>query len=149
MARALKSLDLNVNWIGGSKQPPKSTDDEDILGWVRRTNQVVVTTNHDMVVLCAEAGETVIWLDPRDRDISLEALTLMCFEQVAEWERALEGASRAVCIVARKTTYEVMDLGRAKRIAIERGKRRRREVRRRAAAASDAETLFDEGAPTT
>lgn len=75
MARALKSLDLNVNWIGGSKQPPKSTDDEDILGWVRRTNQVVVTTNHDMVVLCAEAGETVIWLDPRDRDITLEALT--------------------------------------------------------------------------
>ncbi len=72
-----------------------------------------------------------------------------CFGQVVDWERALESASRAVCIVARKTTYEVMELGRAKRIAIERGRRCRREVRLRPAAASDTETLFVKGVPTT
>jgi hypothetical protein len=102
-----------------------------VLASAKRLNQAVVTTNHDMIVLCLEEGESVIWLDPRDKDLTLAAQADMCFKQIGEWEQHLVSASETVCVVARKTRTEVMKPERAKRIAMERGKRRRRKTPRK------------------
>lgn len=110
-----------------------------VLEHARIANQIIVTTNHDMIVLCAEEGESVIWLTPRDKDISLEALTWMCFSQLHEWQRLLEDASGPICIMAQKTKCAPVPMDRAKHLALERGKRRRRRETSRARRASEGE----------
>lgn len=129
VARALGALGCRVGHVGGEHQPPKGTEDADVLAHARTANQVVVTTNHDMIVLCAEEGESVIWLTPRDKDLTLEAVAAMCFAQLREWEWLLAQANGPVCVMAHKTKCDVIPLERAKRIALERGKRRRRRRR--------------------
>ena len=124
VAKALYALGLHVHHVGGKDQPPKGSDDAAVLAAAQRTNQTIVTNNHDMIVLCAETGESVIWLDPRDKDLSLAALTVMAFTHIGEWQNMLADATQPVCIVARKTTNTVMPLDTAKRIAISRGRRR-------------------------
>jgi predicted nuclease of predicted toxin-antitoxin system len=129
IARALRELSFNVEHVGGDGQPAKGSEDSVVLEAAKRRNQVVVTTNHDMIVLCLEEGESVVWLDPRDKNLTLVSQTEMCFSQIAEWELQLGLANGPVCVVARKTRTEVMAPDRAKRIALERGKRRRRKAR--------------------
>lgn len=129
VARALGALGCRVGYVGDEHQPPKGTEDADVLAHARTANQVVVTTNHDMIVLCAEEGESVIWLTPRDKDLTLEAVAAMCFAQLREWESLLAQANGPVCVMAHKTKCDVIPLERAKRIALERGKRRRRRRR--------------------
>lgn len=55
----------------------------------------------------------------------------MCFNHIGEWQAIRKNAAEPVCVVARKSTSEVMPLERAKVPAIERGKRRSQEQRRR------------------
>lgn len=131
VARALGELGCRVGYVGGDKQPPKGTEDADVLAHARTANQIIVTTNHDMIVLCAEEAESVVWLTPRDKDLTLEAVAAMCFAQLREWESLLAHASGPVCVMAHKTKCDVIPLERAKRIALERGKRRRRRRRSR------------------
>lgn len=120
-----------MSHIGGPHQPPKGTDDEDVLAHARRTSQVIVTTNHDMIVLCAEQEESVVWLDPRDRDLSRAGLVRLAFGQIHEWDAHLTAAVEPICVVAHKTISKVLSLDHASRLALERGKRRRRESARR------------------
>jgi hypothetical protein len=122
-----------------------------VLEHARNVNQTIVTTNHDMIVLCAEEEESVIWLTPRDKDISLEALVGMCFSQLREWQRLLDDTSEPVCIMAHKTKCMSVPLDRAKRVALERGKRRRRRERAKARRDAPGELLLsvesDDAAP--
>lgn len=131
VARALKALDLRVEHVGGDGQPEKGAEDQQVLAHAKRNGQTIVTQNNDMVVLCAESQEFVVWIDPKGRDISLAAMVRICFEQVKGWEDALRDANDPICVRVRKTTWEIMELDRAKRIALERGKRRRRTQERR------------------
>ena len=42
--------------------PARGAGDADVLDHARKTNQVVVTSNHDMILLCAEENESESWL---------------------------------------------------------------------------------------
>lgn len=131
VARALAALDLKVAYVHGEGQPAKGSEDAAVLDAAQRQKRTIVTNNHDMIVLCTERNHSVIWLDPRDKDMTFTAQTLICFTQVAEWERLLATAGSPVCIQAHKTTCRVLTLDGAKRLAIERGRRRRAERRHR------------------
>lgn len=95
-----------------------------------------------MLVLCADESASVVWLDPRDKDLRREAMVVLCFTQVSEWQRLLDEANGPVCVVARKTSCAAISLEAARRRALERGKRLRREIQRRRRAVADG-GLFD------
>lgn len=150
VARALAALDIQVAHVHGEGQPPKGSEDAVVLDAAQQQKRTIVTNNHDMIALCAERGHSVIWLDPRDKDMTFLAQTLMCFTQILEWERLLTNAGTPVCIQAQKTTCRELALDRAKRLAIQRGKRGRAERRRiRKATALGGLLNDDEGSRTT
>lgn len=144
VARALAQLGFRVTHVGAPEQPPLGSEDATILTAAKATNQVVVTNNHDMIALCADEGESVIWLDPRDKDMTLQAQTRMCLDQIADWDRELRNAGAPICVQVFKRSYRVISLSTARRLAIERGKRRAREYRRRIVE-QEPGGLLDEG----
>ncbi len=72
MASALRELGYNVSYVGHEKDgaPPRGSSDQTIIDYARSTNQVVVTSNHDMILLCLEEPRPVIWLDPHGSQIT-------------------------------------------------------------------------------
>lgn len=69
--QALRLLGYRASYIGHPEddQPGKNATDAEIVAHAIRTNQVIVTANHDMMQLCAEAGQRFVWLDPRGRQL--------------------------------------------------------------------------------
>lgn len=130
VARALSELGFFVQHVGGENQPEKGSDDQTVLEHAKKINQTIVTDNHDLIVLCCEAEKSVVWLDPMDKDMTLAAQTLMCFGQIADWGTSLQQSGEALCIHARKTKCTAIPLDRARRLAINRGVRRRRTYAR-------------------
>lgn len=144
VARALHALGYSVQHVGQEGEPVRGTDDEALIEHARSTNQTIVTSNHDMIVLCCQSGTSVVWLDPRDKDIGLEAVTLLCFRQMAAWDEALEASPDEVCIVARKTKWEAVPLARAAHLAVQRGRLRQgRESKRRSKHRAEGALLDD------
>ena len=84
-----------------------------MLTHARRTNQVVVTSNHDMIMLCAEENESVIWIDPRGRQFRRAEFVPLVFGRVEEWQKLLEMAGEPICVHVLRTKTEVLTLGRA------------------------------------
>ena len=73
VAAALEVLEFNSTYVGNqhhSNVPSRGSTDEEVLSYAQKANQVVVTSNHDMVLLCAERQQSVIWVDPRGRQFS-------------------------------------------------------------------------------
>lgn len=130
-AKALAALRLRVSHVGADDQAGRGSDDETVLRHGQETNQVIVSQNHDMLVLCADESASVIWLDPRDKDLRREAMVILCFTHISEWQRLLDEADGPVCVVARKTCCEAISLEAARRRALDRGKRLRRQMRMR------------------
>nr|WP_268234467.1 DUF5615 family PIN-like protein [Egicoccus halophilus] len=149
VAKALAALKLRVSHVGAEGQPVRGSDDETVLRQAQATNQVIVTQNHDMLVLCADESAPVVWLDPRDKDLRREAMVVLCFSQINAWQHLLDDADGPVCIVARKTSCEAIPLEVARRRALERGKRRRREMRRQRPAADGGLFQNDAGSSAT
>ena len=56
--QALRVLGFNVSHVGnhGDGAPPKGSTDREVLDHARSTNQIIVTSNHDMMLLCIEVG---------------------------------------------------------------------------------------------
>ena len=140
VARALHCLGLEVAHVGGSKQPARGASDEAVLDHTIRTNETIVTSNHDMIVLCCERGESVIWLDGRGESFTLAQQVVLCFGAIEKWETMLRDAGEPVCIQAMKTKSVVLPLERAKHLALQRNRiRRQREHRKAQQAAKAAE----------
>ncbi|MDZ4827498.1 MAG: DUF5615 family PIN-like protein [Actinomycetota bacterium] len=85
VAESLRALEYRVSYVGNDQQPPRGSTDEDVLDPARKPNQVVVTSNHDMIMLCAEVGESGIWLDPRGRQLRREEHVVLAFTNIVEW----------------------------------------------------------------
>ena len=72
--QALAILKFNANYIGSRSgspaPPPRGSADEDIVTFAKRTNQVIVTSNHDMMLICEQAGQRFVWIDPHGRKLS-------------------------------------------------------------------------------
>lgn len=96
------------------------------MEFAARTNQVIVTKNHDMMTLCDEAGQRFVWIDPRGRQLSRPAQVLLVFSQIDDWEVTLRDHPD-ICIHARRTGCKPIASAEAARLA----RNRMREIRRR------------------
>lgn len=126
MAAALSQLEFRSTYIGNQDHagvPSRGSSDEEVLDFAQRTNQVVVTSNHDMILLCAESQQTVIWVDPRGRQFSREDLVLLVFKNISDWEERLNQAASAVCLRAMRTKTETLSLNEAGRLVQQRMRR--------------------------
>jgi predicted nuclease of predicted toxin-antitoxin system len=132
---ALRVLGYNASWVGNDADgaPPRGSSDEVVLDHAKRTGQVVVTSNHDMILLCAEQVEPVVWLDPRGRQFKRDEMVVLVFRTAAEWESLLVEATEAVCLRALRTKTEVLTLERASHLVQQRMRviaaRRRRKAK--------------------
>jgi hypothetical protein len=115
MPEALRVLGYNASWVGNDADgaPITGSSDEDVLGHAKRTGQVVVTSNHDMILLCAEQEESVVWLDPRGRQFKRDEQVVLVFRTAADWESLLAAATEPVCLRALRTKTEILTLDRA------------------------------------
>ena len=103
--------------------PARGSSDEEVLEHARRTNQVVATSDLGMVILCTQAGQSVIWIDPRGRQLRRPDMVLLVFRHVHDWEERLEQADGPICLRAMRTTTNSLDLETAARLARDRMKR--------------------------
>lgn len=138
MARALRELDINASHVGhdGDQAPARGSSDADVLSHAKKTNQVIVTSNHDMVLLCATEAESVIWIDPRGRQFRLPDMVALVFGRVEEWQGLLAEATEPVCLRVLRTKTEVLDLEQASHLVVQR--MRRLQARKRSAAKRSA-----------
>lgn len=127
--KALRVLGFRTTWIGAADEgvPPQGSSDAGVVEFARRTNQVIVTSNHDMMTLCDEVGQRFVWLDPKGRTLAREAQVLLVFQQIAKWEQILLDQP-GMCIHARRTSCKSISSSEAARLA----RNRMREIRRRA-----------------
>jgi predicted nuclease of predicted toxin-antitoxin system len=115
VAEALLTLGFNTSFVGREEhgQPKRRSSDGTILAHAMKTNQIVVTWNHDFILLCAEAGATVIWIDPRGRQILHDELAVMAIRGIGPWQRLLDEQDGPVCLRVLRTKAEVLSLERA------------------------------------
>lgn len=132
VAKSLAALGFNVSWVGGPGQPARGSTDETVLDHAMRCNQIVVTANHDFIVLCCDRGEAVVWLDGRGTSLTFTQTVLRCFDQIEEWQHEIERRGAAVCVQSFKTKVRVLQLADARRIALDRNRARLRRERRHA-----------------
>jgi predicted nuclease of predicted toxin-antitoxin system len=131
--KALRVLDFWVTYVGSDEEgvPGKKSSDDEVVEYALSTKQVIVTANHDMMTLCAEAGQRFVWLDARGKQLTRDAQVLLVFKQISEWERTL-AASPAMCLVARRSGCKLIAPGEAARLATNRMRSLERKARSRA-----------------
>lgn len=124
--RALRELGFNTTHVGNDLDgtPPRGSVDGTVIEFALRTNQVVVTSNHDMIILCNERGQQFVWLDPRGRQLDREEQVLLVFRQIRDWEQILEAG---LCVHALRTKAKEIPSEDAARLV----SRRYRELTRR------------------
>lgn len=89
VARALRELGFRVSHVGNvdDGSPAYGASDEEVLAHARQTNQVIVTSNHDMIVLCAEQVASVVWTDPRGRQFRRAELVVVAFGGIEQFSK--------------------------------------------------------------
>lgn len=125
VAAALRILEFDVTWVGHGKTnaPPRGSPDEDVLLYATRTNRKIVTSNHDMILLCNEQQRFTVWIDPWGRPFKREEMVLLVFRSIAKWnELLLEDGP--VCVRALRTKSEVLTLEESTHLVLRRMKRR-------------------------
>jgi predicted nuclease of predicted toxin-antitoxin system len=131
--QALRVLRHRASWVGAAQDgaPPRGATDEEVVAYAKHTNQVIVTQNHDMMLLCEEQGQRFVWLVPRGRQLSREEQVMIVLEQIFRWEEILATGS---CVRAPRTKCGAIDPAEAARLAFQRMRRldQRRRARRRA-----------------
>ena len=139
---ALRSLGFRTTYVGNEEDgtPARQSSDEDVIAFAKQTNQIIVTSNHDMMMICAEAEQRFVWLDPRGKQLSAREQVLLVFSQIERWEELL-AENPSDCVHALRTKCEPISPGDAVRLA----RRRMRELqrRRRSRAPRPLGPLFD------
>lgn len=128
----MRELGIRASHVGheDDKAPARGSGDAVVLDHAKKTNQVVVTSNHDMILLCAEENESVIWIDPRGRQFKRTEFVPLVFGRVDEWQELLANADDPICVHVLRTKTEVLTLDRARHLVVQR--MRRLEARKRA-----------------
>jgi predicted nuclease of predicted toxin-antitoxin system len=121
--RALRELGFKTTHVGHKTDgsPERGSSDEGIIEYSLRTNQIIVTSNHDMMLLCAEAGQRFVWLDPRGKQLGGIEQTLLVLRQIQEWESTLNSGSN-ICVRAMRTKCDPIEPAEAARLAGQRMK---------------------------
>ena len=126
VAAALEVLQFNSTYVGNrlhANVPNRGSSDEEVLSYAQKANQVVVTSNHDMVLLCAERQQSVIWIDPRGRQFRREDLVLLVFKNISDWNDRLEQAGHPVFLRAMRSKTVTLNMDEAHRLAHQRMRR--------------------------
>ena len=125
VASALSALEYYTSFVGNKEDnaPERGSPDQMIIDYARRHNQVLITYNHDMIVLLTEQKQSFIWLDPRGRPFTKEEMVVRIFLAAHEWEEILKEPSEPVCIRTLRTKHEIMTLNDAARLAKQRMRR--------------------------
>lgn len=117
VASALRELELRVSYVddkhGSPPSPAQGSSDEVVLSHASRFNQTVVSSNHDMILLCVERGQQVIWIDPWGRHFRRAELALLVFKHIDDWAQRLKASSEPVCLRALRTKTETLQLDEA------------------------------------
>ena len=108
---------------GGAPAPSRGSSDEEVLAYARRMNQMVVTSDLGMILLCCQAGQSVIWIDPRARQLRRVDTVLLVFKHIHDWEARLAQADGPICLRAMRTTTNSLALDEAARLARNRMKK--------------------------
>lgn len=104
-------------------QPDRGSSDATVLAHAVQTKQIIVTKNHDMIMLCAERRESVVWIDPYGRQFRHDELAAVAFSGIATWHELLAKSDGPVCVRVLRTKVEVMSLDRASVMAESRMRR--------------------------
>lgn len=125
VARALRELGYKTSYVGSIKDnaPERGSPDQIVLEHAKRTNQIIITSNHDMIVLIAEQGQSFIWLDPRGKKFKYEEMVVRIFLAAYEWGEMLSKATEPICVHALRTKNEVLTLDRAAHLVNQRMRR--------------------------
>jgi predicted nuclease of predicted toxin-antitoxin system len=117
VAEALRILEFRVSYVGleegRAPPPPRGSLDEDVLAYARRMGQMVVTSDLGMILLCCQAGQSLIWIDPRARQLRRVDTVLLVFKQFHDWQERVEDATGPICLQAMRTTTNTLDLDEA------------------------------------
>jgi predicted nuclease of predicted toxin-antitoxin system len=108
--------------------PPSGSTDQVVVDYALRTNQIIVTQNHDMMTLCHEQDQRFVWVDPRGRHLTREQQVVLVFTQIRRWDEIL--ADGRLCVRALRTTARAVTAAEAARLARERMRRIERRPRR-------------------
>ncbi len=132
MPRAVRVLGFATTHVGNADDgmPPRGSTDDIVLEFALRTNQIIVTSNHDMMLICAD--QRFVWFDPRGRQYSLLEQVLLVFSQIETWEQLL-ATSPDMCVRAMRTKCQVIAGSEAARLAEQRMRALRRRQRSRRA----------------
>lgn len=122
--RALRELGFKTTHVGADGAPQRGSSDAQVIEFARKTNQIIVTSNHDMMLLCDEVGQQFVWIDPRRRQFLREEQVLLCFGQIRRWEEIL---ATGACVRAMRSKAVPIDSAEAARLAAQRF----RAIRRR------------------
>lgn len=100
-----------------------------------------MTSNHDMILLCAEEDESVIWIDPRGRQFKRTEFVPLVFTRVEEWQELFANAPGPICVHVLRTKTEVLSLDRARQLVVQRMRRLQARKRAQARKRSSGPTL--------
>lgn len=144
--RALRELGFKTSHVGAESDgaPARGSGDAVVIAYAQHTSQVIVTSNHDMMLLCDEAGQRFVWIDPRGRQLRREDQVLLCFQQIRQWEEILDSG---LCVRALRTKAVAITSSEAQRLATQRFKelRRRKRVASKRSATQDLALVADWG----
>jgi hypothetical protein len=96
-----------------------------------------------MILLCNEQDQSMIWIDPRGRQLKRTDMVLLVFRSIAEWDEIL-GESKPVCIQALRTKNKVLPLDEAARLVTQRMRRLTQRKRRKVKASKPGGSLLKE-----
>lgn len=121
VAAALRILEYQVSYIGDDTASPPSpsrgSSDEAVLNHAENANQLIVTSNLDMILLCVERGQSMIWIDPRGEHLRRAELVLVVFKGIDDWSERLAAADEPICLRAMRTRTNTLALEEAGRLA--------------------------------
>ena len=117
VAAALRILDFAVSYVGDESASPPSpargSSDEVVLDHAIGVRQTVVTSNLDMVLLCVQRRQNVVWIDPKGRNLRREELALLAFKNIRDWSQRLDASTEPVCLRVLRTKTEALALDEA------------------------------------
>jgi len=115
LAGALRALSVPAARLGDDDELAVGADDADVIAHCLRTARVVVSSSSDMVIMCAEEGQRVVWLDPWSREFTRDEQVVTLITHLQEIERLL--ADGAECVRVLRTRVEALEVEEAARLA--------------------------------
>lgn len=129
VASALQALQFEVSYVGDANANPPSpgrgSTDEEVLKRASAVNQVIVSSNWDMVLLCIEANQSVVWIDPHGRYFQREELAVLALKGIRDWSHRLEGSDGETCVRVLRSRTDSLSLDEARAMLTQRMNRSR------------------------